>query len=178
MFKKKTNGIDHGSTLPYKCSGCGSFGLNLKEHPKASTGNLISNLALKVWGKDRPLYFFECPSCKLIIEIPDEEAEEVKKLNIKAEEFQEGLISEKEYIDTLLQTDSKTVKQIYERSNSWDCPECSNEVPATFEVCWNCGTECPNPENLAEAEGELKLNTSCVFGSSYTNKDDPSKHIL
>lgn len=178
MFKKKSSGIDHGSTLPYKCTVCNSFGFSLKEHHQNGTGDIMIGILIKLWGKDRPLFYFECVSCKLAVEIPDEEAEEVKRLNTKAKEFQEGFISEKEYIDSLLETDSKTVKQIYERSNSWDCPECSNEVPATFEVCWNCGTDCPNPENLTKAEGELKLNTSCVFGSSYTNNDDPSKHIL
>jgi predicted amidophosphoribosyltransferase len=42
-------------------------------------------------------------------------------------------------------------------SDPWICPECGEDVPAGFEVCWSCGSECPDlpiEPDQPEVEGE------------------------
>ena len=175
MFKKKNSGIDYGSTIPYKCTVCGQFGYNLKVQSKSNTGDAVINLMLKVWGKNKAFCFLECTNCKLTIDIPESEEKELIFLNSKAKDLQEGKISDKDFIHVLLNSSSTVVKEIYERSHSWVCQGCQNEVPATFEVCWNCGTECHEPENLVKPTGEVKVNTSSIFGSGY-NFDSEKKN--
>ena len=167
LFKKKNTGVDYGSTIPYKCSVCGEFGYNLKVQPRTSSGDMVINLMLRKWGKDKAFCFLECQNCKLTIDIPESEQDELIYLNTRAKELQEGNISDKEFIDHLLNTTSTVVKEIYDRSNSWECQNCQNEVPATFEVCWSCGTECHEPDKLVTPKGEVQINTSSVFGSGY-----------
>lgn len=31
-------------------------------------------------------------------------------------------------------------------ATDWQCPECGEEVPATFDSCWQCGAVCPGLE--------------------------------
>ena len=180
MFKKQlsSRGKDYGITLLCKCSNCNSQGISFKEYSGKSIGDIFVDILLNFWGKSRSAYYFECPNCHMVWDIPDNEVEEVHRLNSLAKNLNNGSVSENEYLHAFKNSGSKTVKQIYDRSNTWICAQCNSEVPATFEVCWSCGSDCPDPECLTETEGEVKINTSCVFGSRYTNNDDPSKHIL
>ena len=171
MFKKKSKNIDHGMTLPYKCSNCASFGFHLKERPYQGVGNFV-DLLIKFWGKNKPLWSFECSKCFLTTEIPDKEIEDCLKLNQNSKEYHSGKLADKEFMDILLSTTSSVVQEIYNRCNSWECEQCQNEVPPTFEVCWNCGAECPTPEKLIDIQGSIELNSNSLLGSSYEFKKD------
>jgi len=105
-------------------------------------------------------------------EIPDSEIEECKKLNQNYKEYNSGQLADKEFMDILLSSTSSVVQEIYNRCNSWDCEQCHSEVPATFEVCWNCGAECPTPEKLIDIQGSIQLNSNTLSGSSYEFKKD------
>lgn len=170
MFKKKSKKIDHGLTLPYKCSNCCSFGLHLKEDSHKSTGNPLVDIAVNIWGKNKALWVFECPSCLLATDIPEVEIDEVIKLNQKAKEYSSGTLGENEFMDILSTTTSSIVQEVYNRSNSWECEKCKNDIPPTFEVCWNCGAECPSPEKLIDIKGSIQLNSFALLGSSYEFK--------
>lgn len=167
MFKKKSDSIDHGLALPYKCSNCSSFGLNLKELPFRGTGYGILNLYLKSKGKTKSNWVYECNECGLQTDLDEDEVPEVIELKNKADELSAGTISDKDFMQILSSSTSNTVQEIYKRSFTWTCDACQNEVPPTFEVCWNCGAECPEPEKLIQTDTQIQINTSCLTGSSY-----------
>ena len=166
MKGRKPNELDHGVCLPYKCSSCESSGINLKE--TSAQGGVFNKLAIALSGKKSCLWYFQCNNCGLVNDIPEKEEDFIIELHKKSLSFQNDEITEKEYHEALDQCESKLVKEMYNRAMSWVCKSCENEVPATFEVCWNCGEECHVPEKLIKADGELNINTSSVFGSSYS----------
>lgn len=170
MFKKKAPSLDHGLTLPYKCSHCSSFGLTLKETPYQTSGEVLVDLIMKVWSKNKALWYFECSKCQLSIEIPENEVSEAIKLSQHAKDYYSGNLKDTEFMKILSSTSSQTVQEIYNRCNSWICDDCENEVPPTFEVCWNCGSECPVPEKLVKIDGSIQLNNFALLGSSYEFK--------
>lgn len=175
MFKKKGKNTDHGMTLPYKCSNCASFGFNLKEAPYHRNGQFFIHALLSGWGKNRPRWSFECANCYLAIDIPNAEIEECIKLNKNAKEYQSGKLVDKEFMGLLSSSKSTVVQEIYNRCNLWECEKCQNEVPPTFEVCWNCGAECPTPEKLIDIKGTIQLNSFVLTGSSYEFKKEEEK---
>lgn len=166
MRGHKPNEIEHGICLPFKCTSCESSGISLKE--TSAQRGMFHKLAIALSVKKSCLWYFQCNNCGLVNDIPEEEEDLIIELHKKALSFQNNKIHENEFIQAIDQCQSKLVKELKSRSISWICTSCKNEVPATFEVCWNCGEECHDPEKLIQAEGELNLNTSSVFGSSYS----------
>lgn len=152
MLNSKKEGIDHGLTLPYKCTSCNSSGLNLKEYVNHTPDFLVKFFYL-ITGGNRPSFFFQYNNCNLMTFLSDDEVDDVLKVNKAAQKFYSGEYSKEYFLEVLSATDSKTIKEIHDRGNSWYCSECKNEVPPTFEVCWNCGAECTDSEILIPQSG-------------------------
>jgi hypothetical protein len=167
MKKKKKVGIDHGFILPFKCTSCQARGQKLIEvKTSISPGDLFGLVVSIILSKERASWFFECVECGLETNIPSEETEVIKALNEQSQLFQLEKMTQDEYFTIVMETESKTIKDMYARSKSWECPSCQTDIPATFATCWNCGEECPNPEDLALFEGEaMDLNVNVFFGT-------------
>lgn len=152
MLKSKKEGIDHGLTLPYKCASCNSSGLNLKEFIN-HTPDMLVKFFYSITGGNNPSFFFQCNNCNLMTFISDDELDDVLEVNKAAKKFYNGEDSKENFLRILSETESKAIKEIFNRGNSWLCNECKNEVPPTFEVCWNCGAECTESEILIPQSG-------------------------
>jgi hypothetical protein len=44
----------------------------------------------------------------------------------------------------------------------WKCPQCKEEVPGSFDICWNCGTDKSGVENPEFAEQKTEANVDAA----------------
>ena len=160
-------GKDYGVLLPFKCTVCDWKGSNLvKLHDKTISSylKLLMRLALMTKPKN---WIFYCEQCELQTDIPEQEVEMVLGLHKQYEQLERGELELESYLTELLKNDSKTIQDLYSRSRAWDCPECETKVPPTFETCWNCGTDCPEPSLLIAFDEQLDISSDPLFGTVY-----------
>ena len=187
MFKKLNKNqeqasTDFGNIIPFKCSHCKESSLHLFESshiPMPGLFSLFSNI-----NKERaPLWFVKCKSCGLESEAQEEDTPFLLSIIEEAERLKAGEIKPEEYYTLFWETESKFIKELYLRTLAWSCSECDNDdIPMTFETCWNCGAECPEPEKILNIDGNISFDESPVFGpifglsySSTEHKEDDNK---
>jgi hypothetical protein len=171
---RKASKKDHGFVLPFKCTSCQHRGQKLIEIKTTFFIKDIAALVVSILLNEvRPSWLFQCPKCELETGIPKEETNAVIALLEEATLFHQGKMTQDEYLTIVMATESQTIKDMYGRNKSWECPSCQTDIPATFATCWNCETECPNPEELILFEGEeLQFNTNVLWGDTYSVKRD------
>jgi hypothetical protein len=47
------------------------------------------------------------------------------------------------------------IEQIRAAARAWDCPQCGEENPLSFELCWKCGAASPVPATPGSDEPRL-----------------------
>ena len=154
---------NHGPTLPMKCAQCRHSGLNLTERK-----NLLWspwNILLRFFGGSAPVWHLQCPQCHNQTEIPPAEIAGIKEINHMAHNCRLGKINKNDFYSTVAESKLTCVKDLIIRSRQWTCCACSCENPATFEFCWNCNTEHPEPEKIIACEkASLHSHTDPLSG--------------
>ena len=152
----------HGPTLPIKCSLCQHNGLDLIEEQSAFD---YRAWILQLFCGSAPVWHIQCSQCQNRTPVPASEVNGMKKLNLAAKNCHAGKTSEDDFYSMVLNSELPCVEDLISHSKQWICSACDSENPPTFEVCWNCNEEHPNPEQLvAVSDKKLSFKQNSVFG--------------
>lgn len=148
----QNNGYDHGCFLPHQCPVCGAEKFHLIE---TRSGSLwLTFLGIGTGWK------FRCEGCSHSIPLNDHEAKEALFLKAKIADFHKGKVTAEQLNDTLAKSSLACLHDLDKRSQKWACPQCSEENPATFDLCWKC--QASRPGFVAETTDDPEETTAPV----------------
>ena len=125
---------EHGSIGPYECPKCDKQKIQLTE--SRSGFGLFAMLGIGTsWA-------LGC-DCGYRLEVPASQVMDARGRVDMMDAYTSGRLEQEDAMKRFSMTHFPTLTELEEHGRKWTCSGCKEEVPMTFETCWQCGTDCP-----------------------------------
>ncbi len=89
-------------------------------------------------------WMLQCSQCGYSVDVESDEINDVRMLNAKARDYENGKIPVEDFKSLLADSRLACLAPFSEYSDRYDCASCGEDVPRSFECCWNCGHQNDN----------------------------------
>lgn len=154
--------INHGPFVYNLCPMCGESTLSLYECSTTLNWSMIFRLFSLPY-----VLALVCSSCKYKKDIPKKDVEKVLELHKEYQDLRDGLLDKDEFLKRLSDYKLDCLEELIQENKKVFCPNCSEEVPAGFDVCWNCETSLGTFSAQDEAiNKKVSVKNDPVLGTS------------
>ncbi len=80
-----------------------------------------------------------CEACGYTMDLSEDDAERAMEFLPVAGRFRQGQMEEREFLDALGNAGFAFLEQFAAANTHWQCDQCGEASPFTFDACWNCG---------------------------------------